>query len=80
MVIAVVFSVMGRDRRFTGFFIGALIIAYAPFRFGLDFLRIVDARYAGLTPAQYGSLALLASGVLILARRLQVFRSDPLQL
>jgi phosphatidylglycerol---prolipoprotein diacylglyceryl transferase len=42
-----------------------LALLYAPARFAFDFLRArdlayVDARYLGLTPAQYGCLALLA--------------------
>lgn len=50
-----------------------LALAYGAVRFGFDFLRAtdlryVDARYAGLTPAQFGCLALVAYGVWGLAR------------
>ncbi len=45
-----------------------VFIAYAPIRFVLDFLREGDLRYLGLTPAQYGSLLMLAGGILLLAR------------
>jgi phosphatidylglycerol:prolipoprotein diacylglycerol transferase len=63
--IAVLFAALGRRPRFTGFFVALLLMVYAPFRFTVDFLRIVDVRYAGLTPGQYGCLALLALGLAI---------------
>jgi phosphatidylglycerol:prolipoprotein diacylglycerol transferase len=51
-------------------------MAYAPTRFALDFLRVdeseyhhqADPRYAGLTPAQWGCLLLLAVGVTLAYR------------
>ncbi len=55
-------------RRGPGFFVGMLALAYAPVRFLLDFLRIEDARYFGLTPGQYGSVVLVAAGLLLLRR------------
>jgi phosphatidylglycerol:prolipoprotein diacylglycerol transferase len=70
-VIEILFKVLGAKPRFTGFFVALLLIVYAPFRFAVDFLRIVDVRYAGLTPGQYGCLALLGVGVVILWRRRQ---------
>lgn len=52
-----------RRRLPTGFYVGAVPLAYAPVRFALDFLRVAeadggDARYAGLTPAQWSCIAL----------------------
>jgi phosphatidylglycerol:prolipoprotein diacylglycerol transferase len=41
---------------------------YLPVRFGLDFLRVVDARYAGLTPAQWVALVAFVSLPIIWAR------------
>ena len=38
-------------------------LLYAPLRFALDFLRVDNARYAGLTPAQYVMVGLLAVGL-----------------
>jgi phosphatidylglycerol:prolipoprotein diacylglycerol transferase len=53
-------------------------LAYAPVRFAMDFLRIPesdggDTRYAGLTPAQYGCVALFLYGIamIFVVRRLQ---------
>jgi len=42
--------------------IAVACLLYAPVRFGLDFLRLDDARYAGLTPAQWGAAALAVFG------------------
>jgi phosphatidylglycerol:prolipoprotein diacylglycerol transferase len=56
-----------RNRRaLPGLQVAVPMILYAIARFALDFLRTVDLRYAGLTPAQYGSILLLAGGVAIL--------------
>jgi phosphatidylglycerol:prolipoprotein diacylglycerol transferase len=76
--IAVTFLVLSRRPRKPGFYVGLLPVLYAPCRFLLDFLRAPvseggDIRYAGLTPAQYGSVLLLVAGVLVLRR---VARSD----
>ena len=53
----------GRAERRPGFFLGAFALLYAPVRFALDFLRVGDARYFGLTPAQYAALGLLVLAV-----------------
>jgi phosphatidylglycerol---prolipoprotein diacylglyceryl transferase len=67
-----VFYVLGRKPRPVGFFVGLLPLLYAPVRFGLDFLRIVDVRYLGLTPGQYGSIGVGLLGALILWTRRHV--------
>jgi phosphatidylglycerol---prolipoprotein diacylglyceryl transferase len=68
MGIAVLFYVLGRRPRPAGFFLGLFLLLYAPLRFGLDFLRIVDVRYFGLTPGQYGCVALFGIGITVTAR------------
>jgi phosphatidylglycerol:prolipoprotein diacylglycerol transferase len=83
--LAVGFLVLRRQPRPTGFFLGLVCIVYAPLRFVLDFLRardlpMADARYAGLTPAQWGSFALLVAGALILFRALQAPGEPPARL
>ena len=61
-----------RRPRFQGFHVVSVFWAYGLFRFFLDFLRYPglsgDARYLGLTPAQYGSLGLLALGTVFFLR------------
>lgn len=60
-----------------GMYLISLMLAYGIARFFLDFLRtqeavgimMPDARYAGLTPAQYGSLALVATALFFIMRR-----------
>ncbi len=61
-------------RRLEGRLLGLLAVLYGCARFLLDFLRAsdvayADGRYAGLTPAQYGSVLLVAWGAWRLARR-----------
>lgn len=57
-----------RSPRPLGFYVALTASAYAPVRFALDFLRAEaaeggDARYGGLTPGQWASLALFATGL-----------------
>jgi phosphatidylglycerol---prolipoprotein diacylglyceryl transferase len=61
LIIVPVFLVLNRKPRRPGFFLITFLLLYVPGRFLLDFLRLGDARYAGLTPAQY------AGGVVFLA-------------
>jgi phosphatidylglycerol---prolipoprotein diacylglyceryl transferase len=68
IVLAAVFYRLGRRPRPAGFYLGLLPIAYAPFRFALDFWRLVDVRYGGLTPGQWGAIALLFVGAFILRK------------
>lgn len=51
-------------------FFPLVLVLYGAVRFPLDFFRAYDlpfsdARYAGLTPAQYGSLLLVAAGLVM---------------
>jgi phosphatidylglycerol:prolipoprotein diacylglycerol transferase len=66
--VTVVIAALGQRQRAAGFFAGLLAVLYAPVRFLLDFLRIVDVRYAGLTPGQYGAVALFVVGLVLLIR------------
>jgi phosphatidylglycerol:prolipoprotein diacylglycerol transferase len=59
-----------RSRRPVGFYCVLLPLVYAPVRFLLDFLRATpleggDVRYAGLTPAQWSSLLMVAVGLAV---------------
>ena len=51
-----------------GTYVVLFIAAYMPVRFLLDFLRVSDMRYAGLTPAQWTALAALAALPVILGQ------------
>jgi phosphatidylglycerol:prolipoprotein diacylglycerol transferase len=59
---------MRRRRHFDGFVVAVTATTYALARFGLDFLRVGDATYAGLTLAQWGCLPLFALGAHTLRR------------
>lgn len=54
--VIVLFFMLDRKPRPHGYFIAVIGILYAPFRFGLDFLREADATYWGMTPAQYACI------------------------
>ncbi|MEO1076759.1 MAG: prolipoprotein diacylglyceryl transferase family protein [Bacteroidota bacterium] len=69
-VVLPLFVVLDRKPRPVGFFLCAFAVLYMPVRFGFDFLRVSDATYAGLTPAQWVALAVLAS-VPVLWRRMR---------
>jgi phosphatidylglycerol:prolipoprotein diacylglycerol transferase len=71
--ICALFVWWGRTDRPPGFFLGWFGALYAPMRFVLDALRNVDldhqdARYLGLTPAQYAMVVLFVASVALLAR------------
>ena len=71
--IAIVFSVLVRKRRPTGFYWALFPLLYCPFRFLLDFLRAPateggDVRYGGLTPGQYFAIGCFVTGSVLMRR------------
>ena len=62
-LLALVMLWLSREERPTGTYIATFAVWYGVTRFGLDFLRIVDVRYFGLTPGQYFSILLFIFGV-----------------
>jgi phosphatidylglycerol---prolipoprotein diacylglyceryl transferase len=65
------FLALDRKPRFPGFFVAIWCLSYGPARLVMDFFRhpAQDTRYFGMTPAQFGSLALIGLGLAIWARR-----------
>ncbi|MGZ5252491.1 MAG: prolipoprotein diacylglyceryl transferase [Caldimonas sp.] len=67
--IALLFAWLRRKKKQPlGLYVTLLTLAYAPVRFAFDFLRATDvpepdARYAGLTPAQWGCVLVLFAGI-----------------
>lgn len=62
LVVLPLFRRWAQSDRPPGFFLAAFAGLYLPVRFALDFLRVADARYVGLTPAQWvaaGGLSML---------------------
>ena len=57
-----------RTHRPDGWVVAVAATSYAPVRFALDFLRVRDATYAGLTPAQWACIPLLVLGLAFVAR------------
>lgn len=74
--------VLNRKPRAPGTTIAVVALLYAPARFLADFLRHTDlahpdARYLGLTPAQYACLALAAIAVGLAGRRSPTYQTVP---
>ena len=57
VVVPVVFLLARRPRP-AGTFLVTFTLLYMPVRFALDFVRVSDVRYAGLTPAQWAAAAM----------------------
>ena len=57
------FFVVRRKNKPAGWFLAMFVLTYMPVRFLFDFLRVADATYYGLTPAQYANIALFALGL-----------------
>lgn len=62
------FLFLNRKQRAPGFWLAAYMIIEGIVRFSLDFLRVADARYFGLTPTQYLAVPLFFGGVWLLYR------------
>ncbi len=74
------FLFLMRKPRRDGLYFALFMTVYGPIRFALDFLRVsgadlsagalaqADARYLGLTPAQYGSAIFFLIGAFLLSR------------
>lgn len=65
----VLFLWFNRRERRPGFWLGTYMIIEGVSRFGLDFLRLVDVKYFGLTPTQYLSIPLIGVGVWLLSSK-----------
>ena len=70
MIVILFFVLERRHRRLPGFYCALLPLVYAPVRFFLDFLRAPpleggDVRHAGLTPAQWSSIAMVGIGLVV---------------
>ena len=62
------FLALDRNPRPPGTFLIAFLLLYLPARFLLDFLRIGDARYLGLTPGQYAGVAVFLAAIFFMVR------------
>ena len=68
LILFLIFLILAKKKVKEGTYIILFLIWYGIIRFGLDFLRaynldVSDARYLGLTPAQYVSVLMLAAGI-----------------
>lgn len=84
--LALCFVATWRKRVPIGSYVVVTALAYSPVRFAMDFLRLPeseggDTRYAGLTPAQYGCIALFLFGLamIVYLRSLRARGLDPVE-
>ena len=77
VIVAIVALVLARKAWPPGFFLGWTMLAYAPVRFALDFLRAkpgdgrvseTDPLYFGVTPGQWASFIMAAGAIYLLYR------------
>ncbi len=68
LLLVLAFQLMARHPRPVGRYAMIVGLTYGPIRFALDFLRISDEKYFGLTPGQYGSVVLFVVGLVLLAK------------
>jgi prolipoprotein diacylglyceryltransferase len=68
LAIVPVFLLLDRRPRPPGFYVIVFLLFYVPARFGLDFLRLSDTRYFGLTPGQYAGFAVFVAALYALQR------------
>jgi phosphatidylglycerol:prolipoprotein diacylglycerol transferase len=59
-VVVPLFTRWDRRPRPAGFYLVAFAALYLPIRFTFDMLRVTDARYVGLTPAQWVAASIMA--------------------
>jgi len=72
IVLSGILLLVRRKRWPAGTMIGIACVLYAPVRFLLDFLRVEDKLYLGLTPGQYFSVLLLLLGAWVLWRSVNI--------
>jgi phosphatidylglycerol:prolipoprotein diacylglycerol transferase len=69
MAVSLLFYTQRNKKHFWGWYLITYGMLYTPFRFGLDFLRAVDKRYAGLTPGQYAAILMFGLTVYAFIKR-----------
>jgi phosphatidylglycerol:prolipoprotein diacylglycerol transferase len=78
LIVVPAFTFWNRRQRPTGFYLFAFPALYMPVRFALDMLRVADARYLSLTPAQWAAaLIMVALLVVVLRGRIDAVSGVP---
>jgi phosphatidylglycerol:prolipoprotein diacylglycerol transferase len=66
MAMSLFFWTQRNKTHFKGWYLATFVVAYMPIRFALDFFRVNDATYAGMTPAQWFAIVLFGLGAYLL--------------
>jgi phosphatidylglycerol:prolipoprotein diacylglycerol transferase len=67
--IGLIFLFLNRKKRAPGFWFGSFLILDSASRLWLDFYRIADVRYLGMTPTQWLAVPMIGVGVWMVALR-----------
>ncbi|MCK9360961.1 prolipoprotein diacylglyceryl transferase [Patescibacteria group bacterium] len=65
----ILFLWLNRKQRRPGFWFGTYMVIEGIVRFVLDFYRVVDVKYFGLTPTQYLAIPMLAVGIWLITNK-----------
>jgi phosphatidylglycerol---prolipoprotein diacylglyceryl transferase len=74
VVLTVVIYSLKKVRPFDGFHPAVMLLLYSPVRFALDYLRVGDKTYLGLTPGQYFSIAMMGLAVWLIVHGIRLRR------
>ncbi len=66
--LSIAFLWLGRKSRPPAFFLAVMCLSYAPIRFAMDSLRVVDVRVLGMTPGMIASVLLFGIGLALLKK------------
>lgn len=75
--LAIVFFLLARRNAKPPTYLVVFLSTYGVYRFASDFLRVIDTRYFGLTPAQYLSVLMIACAFVLLLRAKRKNRQVP---
>jgi phosphatidylglycerol:prolipoprotein diacylglycerol transferase len=64
----IVFLILAEKKNRVGIFLEVFLITYGAFRFAADFLRVDDARWLLLTPAQWFGWLLITVGIVMITK------------
>ena len=70
--IGIIFLFLNRKQRHPGFWLGAFLVLDAASRLWLDFYRVADVKYLGLTPTQWLAIPMIGIGIWLVTRRKRV--------
>lgn len=75
IALTIILYALKNVRPFDGFHPSVMLLLYSPARFMMDYLRIRDMTYLGLTPGHYFSVGMVGVALVLIYRGLKVHRT-----